>query len=66
MAVFDYTDRNQKSLFNQRLSKIETFCTIIFTLEAILRMIGMGLCAHKNSYLRDPWNWFDLFIVIIG
>ena len=26
----------------------------------------MGFVVHKNSYMRDPWNWLDLFIVIIS
>ena len=26
----------------------------------------MGFIFHKNSYLRDAWNWLDFFIVIIS
>ena len=26
----------------------------------------MGFCMHKNSYLRDYWNWLDFIVVCIG
>ena len=40
--------------------------TAIFTLESIIKIISMGMVLHKHSYLRDPWNWLDLTVVIIG
>jgi voltage-dependent calcium channel L type alpha-1C/voltage-dependent calcium channel L type alpha-1D len=40
--------------------------TLIFTMEAILRIIAMGFFKHKNSYLKDPWNWLDFTVVCIG
>jgi len=26
----------------------------------------MGFVVHRNSYLRDPWNWLDFIVVLIG
>ena len=26
----------------------------------------MGFVVHRNSYLRDYWNWLDLMVVIFG
>lgn len=26
----------------------------------------MGFFVHKNSYLRDYWNWIDFIVVIFG
>lgn len=26
----------------------------------------MGFVHHKNSYLRDTWNWLDFLVVCIG
>ena len=26
----------------------------------------MGFVVHHNSYLRDPWNWIDFIVVILG
>lgn len=36
----------------------------IFTVEAIVKIMAMGFYQHKNSYLRDPWNWLDFTVVL--
>jgi hypothetical protein len=45
---------------------INLFFTIIFTIELILKIISFGFVLDKNSFLRDPWNWIDFFVVITG
>lgn len=40
--------------------------TYIYIAEAILKVIAFGFILHKKSYLRDPWNVLDFFVVIIG
>lgn len=40
--------------------------TIIFALEALLKIIGMGFILHKSSYLREGFNFIDFIIVIAG
>ena len=35
-------------------------------IEASIKIIAMGFIMHKNSYLRDPWNWLDFFVIIIS
>ena len=42
------------------------FFTIIFIIECILKIIAFGFFMEEYSYLRDPWNWIDFFIVITG
>lgn len=37
----------------------------IYTVEALLRMYGLGLWRNSQSYFRDPWSMFD-FIVLMG
>jgi hypothetical protein len=37
-----------------------------YTMEMILKIIGKGFCLHKFAYLRDPWNWLDFVVVILG
>lgn len=37
----------------------------IYSVEAILRMYGLGLWRNSQSYFRDPWSIFD-FIVLMG
>eukprot|EP01083_Nonionella_stella_P162263 532512_1 len=38
---------------------------VLFTLEALLRSLTLGFTMHHKSYLRDPWNRLDFFIVVI-
>lgn len=40
--------------------------TILFLIECALKILERGFIIHKNSYLRDPWNWLDFAIVIIA
>ena len=40
--------------------------TMLFILEAIIKIIAMGFLFHKNSYMRDIWNIIDFVIVITG
>ena len=40
--------------------------TCIFTAESVLKILSYGFILHKNSYLRDGWNWLDFTVVIIG
>ncbi|XP_068683417.1 sodium channel protein 1 brain-like [Montipora foliosa] len=40
--------------------------TSIYTVEMILKIISRGFILHSYSYLRDPWNWLDFFVVLLG
>lgn len=40
--------------------------TIVFSIEALFKIIAMGFILHKNSYLKDAWNWLDFTVVCIG
>lgn len=40
--------------------------TICFLFDSVAKIIVMGLFNHKNAYLRDPFNVFDIFIVFLG
>ncbi len=40
--------------------------TIIFIIESMLKIIGMGFLFEKGSYLRDYWNILDFTIVLSG
>ena len=40
---------------------------MVFNVECIFKIIGMGFFMHKNSYLRlDVWNWLDFCVVLVG
>jgi hypothetical protein len=38
---------------------------IIFTMECLLKGIGMGVFGW-HGYLIDPWSWLDLAVVVSG
>jgi hypothetical protein len=66
LALNDYTDDNNETGWNQNLNKIDQFFTVIYTLEACLKIIALGFFMHQPSYLRDPWNVLDFMVVVIG
>jgi hypothetical protein len=39
---------------------------VLFTAEMMLKMIISGFVLHTGSYLREPWNRIDFFIVIMS
>ena len=43
---------------------IEWGYTVVFTFEALMKMIRAGLYKERGSYLRDPWSWLDILIVL--
>ena len=66
LSMFDYSDRNSKGQ-NNKLIDIFSMCfSIVYTIEALLRIIALGFVVHKKSYLRDPWNLIDFIVVISG
>ena len=51
-------------VLNDSFFPLEIVFTTCFTLELIIKVIALGFIAHKDSYLRTPWNVLDLIIVV--
>ena len=66
LALFDYSDRISETKWNQTLDKVGQAFTVIFTLEAVIKIISMGFVMGKKTYLRDGWNVIDFFVVLSG
>lgn len=66
LAATDYGDRDNLTQRNSLIESCGLIFTITFTLEAIIKILAMGFAMHKNSYMRDPWNWLDFLVVCIG
>ena len=50
-----------------RVSRIlDSFFTVTFTLELLIKTITLGFAADNGSYLREGWNVVDFIIVIAG
>ena len=38
--------------------------TIVFTLEALTKVLAVGLVSHRGAYLRNGWNLLDATVVL--
>ena len=64
LSFYDYSKRNEYG--NSIIEKLGYSFSVIFTFEAIFKIISMGFIINKFSYLRDPWNVLDFIIVLAG
>ncbi|XP_019623893.1 PREDICTED: voltage-dependent L-type calcium channel subunit alpha-1D-like isoform X9 [Branchiostoma belcheri] len=66
LAVYVPYPEKDSNEANQQLETVEYLFLVIFTLEAVFKIIAYGLIAHNGAYLRNFWNILDFTIVIIG
>ena len=66
LSIYDYSDRDSLTSYNNVLDILNEIFTIIFLAESIIKILAMGFIMHENSYMRDGWNILDFFIVILG
>ena len=64
LGVKDYTVPTEESEVNQSLEQAEPIFVVAFTVECVLKIIGMGFILDPGSYLRDAWNWLDFIVVV--
>ncbi|XP_028440496.1 sodium channel protein type 4 subunit alpha B isoform X1 [Perca flavescens] len=38
--------------------------TAVYTFEAVIKVASRGFCLGKFSFLRDPWNWLDVLVIL--
>lgn len=60
-VVVDYMARTPENEFNEGWIAVEGIFTILFTLEAVLKIY-----AKRMDYFTDGWNLFDFFLVWLG
>ncbi|XP_033624023.1 sodium channel protein type 10 subunit alpha isoform X2 [Fukomys damarensis] len=46
--------------------KIEYVFTVIYTFEALIKILARGFCLNEFTYLRDPWNWLDFSVITLA
>ncbi|XP_004708736.1 sodium channel protein type 10 subunit alpha [Echinops telfairi] len=46
--------------------KLEYVFTIIYTFEALIKILARGFCLNEFTYLRDPWNWLDFGVITLA
>jgi hypothetical protein len=54
------------SEWNKNLDYVGYGLSGIFLIECLVKIIALGMFMHKNSYLRDAWNWLDFFVVLVS
>lgn len=64
LGIKDYTDPLNESRRNQIIDSFEPVFVWAFTIEFVLKVIGMGFFLDDGSYLRDAWNWLDFIVVV--
>jgi hypothetical protein len=70
LALQDYNARivgdDYVSIRNLNMQQVDDAFSIIFLAECVFKIFAMGFILHKNSYMRDRWNWLDIFVVTIS
>jgi len=64
LGCMDYVDPSSDYWGNKLVEYSEPFFTLVFTLEAAIKIISYGLLLDKKCYLRDAWNWLDFIVVV--
>ncbi|XP_072024989.1 muscle calcium channel subunit alpha-1-like [Amphiura filiformis] len=66
LAVYTPFPEHDSNAVNQTLESVEYIFIVIFTLEAVLKIVAYGYLFHAGAYLRNAWNILDFIIVVIG
>lgn len=69
LASTDYTIRlnpDHESDWTPIQEKIDLVFSIIFIVEAFVKIVAMGFIFSKKAYLKEAWNCLDFFIVCVS
>jgi hypothetical protein len=61
--MFEGSDSSAEEPF---FALAEDVFLILYTIEAVLKIVGRGFIMGEDSYLRDAWNILDFSIVLIS
>ena len=43
---------------------LETVFLVLYTIEMVFKILGLGFIFNEDAYLKDSWNILDFFIVV--
>ncbi|KAI3387752.1 hypothetical protein SNEBB_002200 [Seison nebaliae] len=66
LAVYTPFPKADSNPINEFLEKVEYVFLIVFTLEAVMKIIAYGFICSPTAYLRSGWNMLDFTIVVVG
>nr|AWJ68263.1 putative voltage-dependent sodium channel 1 [Hirudo verbana] len=49
---------------NKEIPAVEMTFLVIYSIEGLIKMLARGFIMEGFTYLRDPWNWLDFFVVV--
>jgi hypothetical protein len=66
--MYDYSFRvtGEKTTRNTIVDDSELAFLVVFTIEALLKILAYGFVLDRNTYIRDPWNILDFIVVFFG
>jgi hypothetical protein len=50
----------------QVLYWMDSCISIIFIIEAALRIYALGVYREEDAYFRNSWNWLDFVVTVVG
>jgi len=45
---------------------VEYVFLVVFTVEAVMKVVAYGFVLHPGAYLHNGWNILDFIIVVVG
>ena len=66
ITIYKFVNADTTPIMMCVQEKTEQYFLIIFTVEASLKILAMGLILHRGSYLRNMWNIMDFVVVVTG
>lgn len=47
-------------------SILDDIFLVLYSIEMVFKILGLGFVFNKGAYLRDSWNVLDFFIIMVG
>jgi len=66
LGIYTPYPESDSNDINSALEHVEYVFLIVFTVEAIMKIIAYGFVLHPGAYLHNGWNILDFIIVVIG
>jgi hypothetical protein len=58
--------RDAPTAYGRVVFEADLVCTVVFIVEAVLKVVAMGFLFTPNAYLKSGWNQLDFFIVCLS
>jgi voltage-dependent calcium channel L type alpha-1D len=66
LLAIDNPLNDPEGQLSKALSILDIIMTVLFVLEASIKIVVYGFILGKNTYMRDGWNILDFVIVIFS